>query len=902
MTRGALRTLAIACVMTTVANAQFVPGSAKVSRAVQSALDAPSLREDERRDLRIRHGQWMDADLDTPARKADAALRTWQLHDASLEDPSVPVELRAEALRRRGRAAEAVSLLAGCASPAGALVRAQCLDLLGKPAEAAAELEPLERAAQAKDADAATLRRGAQAVILLGRLQAVSADRWQRAADWLGEARQRDRLDPEVPRIEGQLLIERNNRPEGVPALQQALALDPRDSDTWFALGQAALGGFDFDSTARASESLRLLNPSHPLADLLDAERFLLLEDVDRADAALDGLLAREPDMPEALAMQAAAASRHWDEQAVEAHLAAMDTKFPGQALGAATTGRLLSLNRQYAWAERMLRRAIERRPNWSEPRSELGQLLMQAGRDDDARKALKEAAALDPFDKRSAFGQFLLDTMADYRTIDTPHFRIRVKPGVDEVVAEGMPDALEAMHRDVTGRFGHEPAQRTTIEVLPDHEFFGVRITGMPGIHTMAASTGPVIAMEVPRTGNPRKHLGTFDWLEVLRHEYTHTVTLSQTGNRIPHWLTEALAVSMETKPRSLQTCELLARSLATGKLFTLDRIKWAFVRPETPQDRPLGYAQGRWMVQFIEETWGKQVIAPLLERYRLGDDEDAAMQAVLHIGADAFFERFLEWAKGQVKAWGMDPEPSLDALVDQAREADADLREKAGEARLDRVEGVARTIAGRAGAPARAGEPPFDAKRWPAPKLPQVKVTDALLDGWLSEHPEHPDLLEMKIRRRLAEQPEVNETTRELLKAYAAARPVDPYPDRVLAAAARASGKPEDGLPNLRRLDLLEESDPSYALELARLLRAAGDTAGASASVEKAVRIDGYDPAARELAAAIAIEAGRMDVALRHLHALQRLEPDQPRHAERVKRLEQRMQKSAPPSPAKG
>jgi hypothetical protein len=48
MTRGALRALAIACVMTTVANAQFVPGSAKVSRAVQSALDAPSLREDER--------------------------------------------------------------------------------------------------------------------------------------------------------------------------------------------------------------------------------------------------------------------------------------------------------------------------------------------------------------------------------------------------------------------------------------------------------------------------------------------------------------------------------------------------------------------------------------------------------------------------------------------------------------------------------------------------------------------------------------------------------------------------------------------------------------------------------------------------------------------------------------
>ena len=191
------------------------------------------------------------------------------------------------------------------------------------------------------------------------------------------------------------------------------------------------------------------------------------------------------------------------------------------------------------------------------------------------------------------------------------------------------------------------------------------------------------------------------------------------------------------------------------------------------------------------------------------------------------------------------------------------------------------------------------FDARRWPAPKLPQVEVTDALLDTWLSEHPTHPDLLEMKIRRRVSEQPEVNETTRELLKAYAAARPVDPYPDRALAMAARERGKPEQALQHLRRLDLLEESDPAYALELARLLRATGDVAGASASVEKAVRINGYDPAARELAAAIAIEAGRLDTALRHLHALQRLEPDQPRHAERVKRLQQRMQTTTPAAP---
>ncbi|MFM7809680.1 MAG: tetratricopeptide repeat protein, partial [Planctomycetota bacterium] len=161
----------------------------------------------------------------------------------------------------------------------------------------------------------------------------------------------------------------------------------------------------------------------------------------------------------------------------------------------------------------------------------------------------------------------------------------------------------------------------------------------------------------------------------------------------------------------------------------------------------------------------------------------------------------------------------------------------------------------------------------------------------------PDQPDLLELKIRRRLKEQPEVNETTRALLDAYAKARPVDPLPDRLLAAGERGP----DAAPHLRRLDDLEERDPAYALELARLLRAQGDRPGALARAEKAARIDGYDPATRELAAAIAIEAGQFDAAVRHLRALTLLEPDQPRHAERMKRLRQMMERGAngaPPS----
>ncbi len=895
--------IVVAAVLTlgvmTPLGAQFVPTDLGASPAVQRAMDMPGLTEDERRDLRIRHGQWSDGDLDTPRRRAEAMLHTWSLDHAAFEDPNVPVELRAEALLRVGRASEAVSLLAGCESADGAMLRAQALAWLGRVDEAREVAASLEQA-PGEGADAAELMRAARAVILLGMLEQVDASRWRRAADRLGQARQLDRLDARVPALEGELLVTRHNRKEGVPALQQALQLDPRSSMAWYQLGRAALDAFDFDSAGRAADAMRRLNPVHPLADLLDAERLLLLEDVDGAEQVTRGLLERHPVMPEAMAMWVAVAARQWNETEVERRLQSMDAAFPGQALGLLTAGRLLALHRQYEWSDRLLQRAIERRPAWAAPRSELAQMLTQTGDDDRTRAALAEAVRLDPFDTRSAFSNWLMEEMAGYRTIETPHFRIRVKPGVDEVVAEAMPEALEAMHREVTGWFGHEPSRRTTIEVLPDHAFFGVRITGMPGIHTMAAATGPVIAMEVPRRGNPRKHLGTFDWLEVLRHEYTHTVTLSQTGNRIPHWLTEALAVRMETRPRSMETCELLARSLATGRLFTLDRIKWAFVRPVTPQDRPLGYAQGAWMVEFIEDRWGADRIPALLERYRQGDSEDAALQAVLGVGADGFFEAFLDWAGAQVRAWGMDPRPSMETLVDELRQADPSLREQAGEARLDRLDAVARTLAESAGAASRVGEPPLEGSRWPAVRLPSVQVSDEQLDAWLAEHPEHPDLLELKVRRRLAEQPQINETTRGWLASYARARPVDPMPDRELAAWLVSQGRAGEALANLRRLDAMEERDPAYAIEVARILRAQGDTAGAMRSVEKATRVDGYDPSTRELAAAIAIEAGELSTAMRHLEALQRLEPGQARHVQRIERLRSLMGQAVPTNPA--
>jgi tetratricopeptide (TPR) repeat protein len=822
------------------------------------------------------------------ARKAEVALRVWKLQGASLESPDAPVVIRAQALVWRGQAAQALSLLAGCEESECAFIRADALVLLGKIDDAKMILQALRDAPEAKNNNADALRTAARATIALGKIQALFAAEWKLAVDQFGRAREADRLDPLVPLEEGLLLVDRHNRAQGVPALWQALSLDPRSSRTWFALGQVALNNFDFDSAARAADRLRLLNPTHPLADLLDSERALLTDDPERADAILDGLLTREPNMPQALALRAAVAGRRWNPELARQRLAEFDEKFPTSALAYATLGRTLSLNRQYEWGQRALEEAIRREPMWSEPRGELGYLFMQAGRDDDAVATLKAASELDPFDTRSSFGLWLMDELSKWKEIDSPHFRIRVKPGIDEVVAELMPTALESMYADVTKRFAHEPAGKTTIEVLPDHEFFAVRITGMPGIHTMAAATGPVIALEVPREGNPKKHLGLFDWLQVLRHEYTHTVTLSQTQNRIPHWLTEALAVSMETKPRTFETCQMLARALANGKLFTLDKIKWAFVRPDSPQDRPLAYAQGCWMVEYLQGKWGADSVPKLLEKYKQGLDESNAFQQTVGVSGEEFYAGFIKWATEQVTQWGLAPEPSLEKLSDTIRAKDPRLQLATRQAEQERLDALATFLAKQVGEPSQIAQTVLVAARWPKVKKPAVDLTDEIIDQWLVEYPDQPDLLELKLRRRLKEQPEVDGIATTFLDAYAKARPVDPYPHRVYARGNLNSGDQQAAITHLKALDLLEEQDPSYALELARLYRLQNNLTGARASVEKAARINPFDAATREFAATLAIEDGDLQRARLHLAALTKLEPDQTRHALRLEKLD--------------
>ncbi|MEM6755993.1 MAG: tetratricopeptide repeat protein [Planctomycetota bacterium] len=641
---------------------------------VERVLSDPLTDADELARRRVFHGRFVEHDLLTPwaqepAFAADLALARWRLDDPALGPAARAIDpaVRATAALRRGRPESVKGILAGPLSDPD-LHPARQLEARLLYARASVELNDLPAAVGVLDPvrgllisqrllGSAEFTHAAEAILLLARLQGRPGDDYQTALELLRRAREADPLDWRPRLVEGRLLAEKDNRGQGAEALAEVLSLNPAQAQAWYELGRLNVESFNFDGAAAIAARLNQLTPDHPLAALLEARSLIHQKDPRPllADGSvLNALIERYPTHREALSLKAAAAAIAYEAELLDDTLAELDRLSPGTPLGHLEVGLALSHARQYPQAEHHLREAVSRQPNDAAPRVALGLLLMQAGTLDQAHAELALANALDPFNRYAGNSLTLVEELLGWETIETDHFVIRYKPGIDAALAADMPAILESLYADVTAEFGHEPDTKTQIDLMPDEQYFGVRIAGLPEIWTIAAATGPVIAMTPPRQGPHQR--GTFDVANVLRHEFVHTVNLSQTRNRIPHWFTEACAVSVELTGRTFQTQQLLAAALAADDLFDLEEINWAFVRPKKPTDRGLAYAQANWMLEYIELRFGWEAVLDMLDRYRDGQGDRPTLEAVTGMTAESFMDEFKAWAYDQVAVWGLD------------------------------------------------------------------------------------------------------------------------------------------------------------------------------------------------------------------------------------------------------
>lgn len=458
------------------------------------------------------------------------------------------------------------------------------------------------------------------------------------------------------------ILLAHHNRKEGGQELEAVFDLNPNSTEAHTLEIRYAIENYAFEHAESAMKDQVRRQTETP--DLAAWNGRLLLKQrlPEQALPVLQKAIARNQDMNEAYGWLAAAFFLRRQDDATN-QLLASDHATPIMLFEAA---EVLKDARQFTAGEKLYRRAAELAPWWAEPHAALAELYMEIGQDEQARQSYEQAFSIDPYNKRSYNQLQLLDDLtAQFSQIESEHFIVRFKKE-DAILGRLASAYMEKIYPEVTGFYQWPMKHKTKIEFYPTHEQFGVRTTGMPWIGTVGASTGRVIAMDVPRIGQGR--FGLFDWARVLRHEFTHTVTLEMTGNRIPHWLTEACAQNEEQSPRDWDSCQMLASNLRAGTLFKIQDLNWGFIRPKRSIDRQLAYLQSHWLFDYLIQKYGYARMIDFLRAFSDGKTETQAVQAVFGRSTDILHEEFLSWAREQVRQWGLDPEP-LPTLADAAK-----------------------------------------------------------------------------------------------------------------------------------------------------------------------------------------------------------------------------------------
>ena len=449
--------------------------------------------------------------------------------------------------------------------------------------------------------------------------------------------------------------------------LKDALEANPNCADALALYGKIAVSQYDFNTGEAAAEEIRNENSNSIDADLLETRNLLQQRQPKQAAVVAKRILSQLPDLLEAKGLLAATEALQLHDDETKKLLAEVDKQAPTDAGAYFEVAEQLGAMRQYPRAAAMYQVAINRAPWWNDARNGLGLLYTQSGDEDLARATLESAHRLDPFNVETTNYLRVLDEMRGMAKKESAHFIVMYDAKNDPIIGEYFNDYMESIYPSITGEYHTEPPVKTIIEVFPTHDAFSARITGNPYIGTVGASTGRIIAIVTPRKGEGTAN--AFNWSQVLRHEFTHTVTLAATDNRISHWMTEGLAVYEEHSPLQWSWVPMLYHAVTHDELFDMDQLTWMFVRPKKPADRQQAYAESFWVCTYIEKTYGHDAILKMLTEFKNGGLQEEVFPKILGKTQDQFFSDFKVWCNQQVATWGYDKEATAkyDKLLDQ-------------------------------------------------------------------------------------------------------------------------------------------------------------------------------------------------------------------------------------------
>ncbi|UUO07949.1 tetratricopeptide repeat protein [Blastopirellula sp. J2-11] len=546
-----------------------------------------------------------------------------------------------------------------------------------------------------------------------------------------------------------------------------------------------------------------------------------------------------------------------------------------------ASLGEGCELLRKYPYAASFYRAATERMPQLVRPHAELGMVLMRMGEEREARTVLEAAFQADPFHVRVKNTLEVLDVLANYETLETEHFLIRYDPEKDKLLAEYAARHLEDnVYASICQALDYEPAGKTLIEFFNQakntsgHGWFSARMVGLPYIGTVGACAGKMIALASP-SSMPEK----YNWGNVLRHEFVHVVNLQQTDFNIPHWFTEAMAVTYETDVQPPDWKRLLAKRIAASDLFDLNSINYGFIRPRDGDDWTMAYCQAFHYAVYLKQRFGDDALTKMLDGYAKSLTTDQILEQIFQT-PQADFERgyrdYLVTVVRDVEIQASDTDKSFAQLLRDARDQpeDADVQADAAYAYLQRKSNTsARKYAEKA--------IEID------PSHPLGLYVMARLFLSIGDAQETLKLLEQATGERFDRRPVAllaglrlkQKDYKSAIELYERGAKAEPASEEWTEALVRVHLLQKDDDALLKLLPILaaqKHHDVAIRKKLATLLAARNDWRGAARWSEEAFQIDVADAQAHEINGRAEQELGHPLAAARELAVAFRLSPD--------------------------
>lgn len=407
---------------------------------------------------------------------------------------------------------------------------------------------------------------------------------------------------------------------------REALTRFPDDPDVHYGLAQAFYQS-DRNTMLQSLNAALLVNPNHALSLVLLAEHQIDCESYEAAAESLKRVLAVNPWQPQAWAYRAVLADLDADPNEVDRCRANALKFWATNPEVDYLIGRKLSMKYRFAEGASYQRRALKADPDYQPAEIQLAQDLLRLGDEQEGWTLADEVNGKDPYNIEAYNLVNLHDNFRKFKTLTSDDFIIRMDKREAEVYGDEVAALLEQARANLCAKYGLDLDSPVTVELFANQQDFAVRTFGMPGGDGfLGVCFGNVITANSPRVERPA------NWKATLWHEFCHVVTLNLTRNKMPRWLSEGISVyeELQRNPQWGQHMTPQYRQMILGgELTPVGSLSSAFMNPPTPTHLQFAYYESALVVEFLVERYGFGALKAILADLGQGVEINTAITA---------------------------------------------------------------------------------------------------------------------------------------------------------------------------------------------------------------------------------------------------------------------------------